>query len=62
MMRRLAEMFRMRRDPPSDERSSKAVQTEALRAEVGAALDRVDKLIPPDHPRLASYGRVRIGR
>ena len=62
MMRRLADMFGLRPAPPTDERSTKAVQTEALRAEVGAALDRVDRLVPPDHPRLASYGRVRIGR
>ena len=62
MMRRLAEMLGFHPAPPSDERSSKAVQTEVLRDEVGAALDRVDKLVPPNHPRLASYRRVRIGR
>lgn len=60
--RRLVEMFLGHPTPPSDERSTPAEQTEALRSELGAILDRVDKLVPPQHARLASYRRTRIGR
>lgn len=61
-MRRLADMILGRPEPPSDERPRKAAQTEALRSELGAILDRVEKLVPAEHPRLASYRRTRIGR
>ena len=62
IFRRLADMVLGRPAPPYDERSSKGVQTEALRAELGQTLDQVDRIVPPKHDRLASYRRVRIGR
>ncbi len=62
LLRRIADVLRHRMAPPDDERSIKAVQTEKLRTEVGAVLDRVDRITPPNHSRVASYARVRIGR
>ena len=62
MLRRVAEMFLNRPAPPDDERSIKDVQLEQLRDEVGRTLDRVDRITPAAHRRLASYHRVRIGR
>jgi hypothetical protein len=59
---RLLDMMLRRPSPPNDERSITDAQTEELRAEVGAALDRVDRIVPPKHHRLASYARVRIQR
>lgn len=62
MIRRLADMLMHRQPPPHDERSIKDAQTEELRVEVGAALDRVDRIVPPKHSRLAAYARVRHTR
>jgi hypothetical protein len=59
---RLAEMFLHRPAPPNDERSSKAVQLEEVRQEVGKALNRVDRIVEPEHGRFASYARVRVHR
>ena len=60
--RRLVDMLMQRPTPPYDERSIKTAQTERLRMEVGAALDRVDRIVPPSHARLASYRRIHLPR
>lgn len=59
LLRRLVEMLQDLRGSAPNERSIKAVQTEALRSETGAVLDRVDDLVPPKHDRFARYGRMR---
>jgi hypothetical protein len=59
---RLLDVVLHRPSPPYDERSISDAQTEALREEIGTALDRVDRIVPPKHSRLASYVRVRLPR
>jgi len=62
LLRRLAEMVGVRGAAPNDERSTQAVRLEELRSEAKVTLDRVDRIVPPKHPRFASYQRVRLGR
>lgn len=68
-LRRALDVVLRRPPPPHDERSMKADELASLTDEVRDVVSHVDRIVPQSpllrgqlERRLASYGRVRVGR